>query len=144
MCQTLTNGQRATSLLSACDYARSLVGVPYQHQGRSDASGLDCIGLVLAAYKHIGMTFDDVPTDYGRSPRPAVILNAITQHCEQVNDLQIGDVIVMRMRHHPQHLALYVGNNEIVHSYMSSGCVVCHNLDDNYRRKIYGIYRVNL
>lgn len=99
---------------------------------------------MLAAYAHIGVTFDGLPTDYGRSAKPRVILNSITQHCEQVHDLQPGDVIVMRMRHHAQHLALYVGNDEIVHSYMSSGCVVCHNLDDNYRRKIHSIYRIRL
>lgn len=118
--------------------------MPYQHQGRSGVSGLDCIGLVLTAYKHAGITFEGLPTDYGRSPKPRVILDAIAQHCEQVQELQAGDIIVMRMRHHPQHLALYVGNSQIVHSYMSSGCVVCHNLDDNYRRKIHSIYRVNL
>jgi cell wall-associated NlpC family hydrolase len=95
------------------------------------------------AYKIAGREYTGLPTDYGRVPRPSIILNNLAQHCDNMplSDRQPGDIIVMKLRHHPQHLALYVGGS-IIHSYMAAGRVVEHELDDNYIKKIYSVYRV--
>lgn len=49
--------------------ARAYLGVPFAHQGRSPAVGLDCIGLIVQAGLDGGHAFPAFDsTDYGRDP----------------------------------------------------------------------------
>lgn len=130
---------------SACNHAKSFINTPYVHQGRTPHSGLDCIGLITESYRYAGVNIDDLPLNYSHIPRPQTIMSNIVRYCHQVtfDSMQLGDIIVMRLRTHPQHLCLYVGENKIVHSYMSVGGVVEHELTKNYTKKIHSIYRLN-
>lgn len=51
--------------------ARAYKGTPFRHQGRrvapGQATGLDCLGLWVAALTDCGIAVDD-PCDYGRRP----------------------------------------------------------------------------
>jgi cell wall-associated NlpC family hydrolase len=53
--------------------AQRLIGVRFRLHGRDPASGLDCVGLVVAAYRAAGLSIDDVPDRYRLSgPAPDV------------------------------------------------------------------------
>lgn len=139
MCHQKTNGLPDISIQSVLDKAHSLLGVPYHHQGRSDKHGLDCVGLILAAYKPLNREFD-IPADYSSVPRPKTLLTTLQKYCDEVTDMKVGDILVMVPRRQPQHVALYVGDNCIIHSYGEAGKVVKHELTAQY--KIHSIYRL--
>ena len=135
-------GQRDISIRSACKAAHSFIGTPYRHQGRAPGAGLDCIGLVVASLEAAGIDISGLPSDYSHIPKPKLILSNIARYCDVVAEMAPGDILVMALRTHPQHLALYVGDNQIIHSYMAAGKVVKHDLTDNYKNKIHSIYRM--
>lgn len=136
------NGQRDILKQLTCDAAHRFIGTPYQHQGRAPGAGLDCIGLVVESLNAAGIQVPGLPVDYSHIPKPRVILSNIARYCDEVTDMQPADIIVMALRTHAQHLALYVGENQIIHSYMAAGKVVKHELTPNYKNKIHSIYRL--
>ena len=63
----------------------------------------------------------------------------------KITDIRPGDVLLMRFRKDPQHLAFvtdYADGLGIIHSYSSIGRVVEHRLDEKWRRRIVAAYRV--
>ena len=101
--------------------ARNLVGVPFRPQGRSSATGLDCIGLVAEAF---GLR--NVPADY-RLRGGAVaeleqgLADAGLHRCR--GEAAAGDVLVMRPAAQQLHLGIWTGGG-IVHADARLGRVV--------------------
>ena len=118
--------------------ARSYVGVPFRHQGRT-RHGVDCIGLVVCAARDIGITLAD-RTDYARDPNGLLPLEMARQFAP-VESPQAGDILLMRFRGEPQHVAILAGET-LIHSYASIGRVVEHGLDAKWRRRIVAAYRL--
>lgn len=53
--------------------ALSLIGTPFRLHGREPGTGLDCVGLVAAAYRSAGLAVEGVPERYRLSgPAPDV------------------------------------------------------------------------
>lgn len=118
--------------------ARSYVGVPFRHQGRT-RHGVDCIGLVVCAARDIGLTLAD-RTDYPRDPNGLLPLEMARQFAP-VESTQAGDILLMRFRGEPQHVAILAGAT-LIHGYASIGRVVEHGLDAKWRRRIVATYRL--
>jgi cell wall-associated NlpC family hydrolase len=118
--------------------ARSYVGVPFRHQGRT-RHGVDCIGLVVCAARDIGLTLAD-RTDYPRDPNGLLQLEMARQFAP-VESTQAGDILLMRFRGEPQHVAILAGAT-LIHGYASIGRVVEHGLDAKWRRRIVATYRL--
>lgn len=51
-----------------------------------------------------------------------------------------GDVLLMRFKNDPQHLAIFAGET-IIHSYSTVGMVCEHRLADVWIARIVGVYR---
>jgi len=53
-------------------YAKTLVGIPYNHMGRNGLndkpSGLDCAGVFLCIADHFGLPYRDILGSYSRYP----------------------------------------------------------------------------
>lgn len=118
--------------------ARSYVGVPFRHQGRT-RHGVDCIGLVVCAARDIGLTLAD-RTDYPRDPNGLLPLEMARQFAP-VESPQAGDILLMRFRGEPQHVAILAGTT-LIHGYASIGRVVEHGMDAKWRRRIVAAYRL--
>jgi len=118
--------------------ARSYVGVPFRHQGRT-RHGVDCIGLVVCAARDIGLTLAD-RTDYPRDPNGLLPLEMARQFAP-VESPQAGDILLMRFRGEPQHVAILAGA-ALIHGYASIGRVVEHGMDAKWRRRIVAAYRL--
>lgn len=121
--------------------AREYLSVPYRHCGR-DRNSVDCAGLILCAYKDAGVELPPVPT-YGRMVKPDFLLKMMNNRFKLIggiNNAELGDVIVLRFSHQPQHLAIFTGN-AIIHSYEKVGKVVEHRLADVWIKRIVGVYR---
>lgn len=130
----------AEDLISA---ARAMLGTPFHHQGRAPGVGLDCAGLLVVACQQQGVACEDMG-GYGRQPRDGMLESMLDrQPCLErvpLEPLQAGDVLLMRFRTEPQHLALFAGAT-VIHAYESAGGVVEHVLDDAWRRRIVRVYR---
>ncbi len=120
--------------------ALSMVGTPFHAQGRAPGIGLDCIGLVACAARQCGYE----PQDRQAYPmRPNGELQpALEAQLERVGQPEPGDVLLMAIDGaEPHHVAIYIGNNEIVHAYITARKVVKQTYTEHWRRMVVAVYR---
>jgi murein DD-endopeptidase / murein LD-carboxypeptidase len=105
--------------LRVWDAALALVGVPFRLHGRDVASGLDCVGLVAAAYARAGLVAASVPDRYrmretnvddARAWIAAAGLSAVTGAGE------VGDVVLSDMGGGQLHLMI-AGAGATIHAH---------------------------
>ena len=121
--------------------ARACLGTPFHHQGRVVGVGLDCIGVVVVALRAVGREVRD-RGDYGVRPDGASLVRALEEHgAVAVSDIQAGDVLVFRYDHQPQHVALAVSGEAMIHSFAPAGRVVETGIGAYWRRRLVGSWR---
>lgn len=125
--------------------ARKYLSVPFLHQGRNPAVGIDCVGLGQLAALDCGLSLPDW-TDYGRNPANGLLearLRAIFG--EPICCVSPGCVVSIDFRGQTRHVAI-VGEHphglSLIHTASNVGRVVEHALTDTWRKRITGIYRV--
>jgi cell wall-associated NlpC family hydrolase len=127
------------------EVARGMIGTPFKHQGRLPGVGVDCAGLVICALADVGIRIRDVK-GYGRLPAHGVFMGLVEESCNRIDqaDIQIGDLMVFAFRSEPQHIAIVscVDPVRIIHAYSEIGRVVEHGLNDVWRSRLRGCYRV--
>jgi cell wall-associated NlpC family hydrolase len=120
------------------------LGTPFHHQGRKAGVGLDCIGLVIIGANAAGVAVRD-RRDYGRRPDGVSLVQALREHgaCEVENrqDVKRGDILLFRYDGQPQHVALALGPDEMIHSFAPAGKVVQSAIGEYWRRRLVGLYR---
>lgn len=95
------------------DYAVKFVGNPYVYGGTSLTNGTDCSGFTMSVYKHFGYTIPR--TSYGQRTAGTRVAS--------LSQAKPGDLIC-----YSGHVALYMGNNKIVHaSTYSTGIIIGSN-----------------
>lgn len=122
--------------------ARELVGIKWIHQGRDPSLGLDCVGLAIECAKAVDINVD-APYDYPRLEPQESLLKYVLMHCECIGDVEMepGDLIVMAWANAPSHLAIYVGDDWMVHAYERYG--VCYQqMIPYWKRKVDNVYRL--
>ncbi len=139
--------------------ARSYIGTPFAHQGRRkrnahDKGGVDCLGLLVGVARECGLSKSGVclacydETDYGHIPNGTRLQSALKNYLHPVSDdvLLAGDVVLMRIDHHPQHLGI-IGDYKqtdmlsLIHAYAPARAVVEHRLDAHWQSRIVMAYR---
>jgi len=127
------------------EYARTWIGVPFHHQGRSKA-GCDCAGVIVACAKHINMNFSDMH-GYGRLPKSNQLESIFRKQMISIpiESIQPADVVLMAWRSEPHHVGLISnlpnGQLGIIHSYQIVGKVVEHRLDKKWHDRIVLAFR---
>lgn len=119
--------------------ARSWVGTPYVHQGRSRA-GVDCIGLVIVSAWDAGAvppTFDR--RAYPRLPMRDELLGHIRQHCSPADEAGPGVMAVIQWTKHAAHVGLLTGET-IIHAYQSVGAVTEHGYRGRWVRMTHSLW----
>ena len=135
------------------DAARSMLGVPFVHQGRSPR-GVDCVGLLVLVARQLGMRYRD-NTTYGRCPNPRQLTDALSASCVQVAEVnaqhtpddvwklaQPGDVIAFWTARAglPQHVAIRTERG-ILHTWANVRRVVEHGMTDHWRERVHSVWR---
>lgn len=115
--------------------ARSWVGVPFQHQGRT-RKGVDCAGLLIVVAQDLGYPVLDV-RDYGRQPDPTRMGSVIGEQMDRISigKAEYGDVLWIAWKRDPQHLCI-VTDLGVIHSYEAIGKVTEHPLDQRLRGRV--------
>ncbi len=107
------------------DYAKTAVGVDYVWGGTNMKTGVDCSGLCYASYKKYGYTLPRVSRDMAASKD----LLSVTPN---ISNLKAGDLIFYASDGRVDHVAMYIGNGQVVHaSSYQTGVIIS---EYNYRK----------
>ena len=87
------------------DFAKQYVGGRYRYGGTSLTSGVDCSGFVMKVYEHFGIYT-------GRDSRT----QAAASRTISMAELQLGDLLFYSSGGRINHVAIYIGNGQIVHA----------------------------
>jgi cell wall-associated NlpC family hydrolase len=130
--------------------ARAWLGTPWRHQGRVKGHGVDCVGFVALVGRDAGLIDVDEAANYGRRPDGVTLRARLDAHLEPVSldALAPGVIVLMATDGVPDHVGLITdypgapGELALIHAYVVARKVVEHRLDDAWRRRIVGAYRV--
>jgi len=123
-----------------------LIGVPFRHQGR-DESGLDCAGFLLFLLGKFGYDFVEVDRRYSRNPRNYKLKELLADKLVETPkaDIDVTDILLLKFKGPPQHLALVTGYKwggfGMIHSNSRLGRVTEHSLNEQWKRLIYKAYK---
>jgi cell wall-associated NlpC family hydrolase len=129
--------------------ARSAVGAPFRHQGRMVSGVTDCVGLAAHVCDQLGIAYSD-QSGYSRMPSNGLLEAALDGQpfLSLVNGpLSPGDLILLRIRREPQHVAIFAGYNPlceaetIIHADASIGQVCEHLFTQKWRSRVVRSYR---
>ena len=110
------------------NYALKFVGGPYVYGGNSLTRGTDCSGFTKLIYKKYGI---NLPRSAGAQSYKGRKI--------KLNDLMPGDLVFSGYNGKIGHVAIYIGNNKLVHALNSDVGIV---VTDLYIMPILGIRRV--
>lgn len=125
--------------------AQGWAGTPYRHQASAKGAGADCLGLLRGVWRDIYESEPETPPPYrpdwyeGRGED--LLLSKAHEYLVKADNMQAGDVIVFRMRPKAaaKHVAIYIGDDRMIHA-VSGRSVSENNLTDWYRRRIVGVF----
>jgi len=126
--------------------ARSWIGVPFHHQGRTKA-GCDCVAVAMACAKKVDCEFEDW-TQYGRLPHAGKLQKSFANAGIRIpiKDIAPADGVLITWKIEPHHVGIITrmqtGELGILHSYASIGRVVEHHLDETWRKRIVLAFRL--
>ncbi|MHC1750044.1 MAG: C40 family peptidase [Cellulosilyticaceae bacterium] len=114
------------------EYAKQFLGTPYVAGGNSLGNGVDCSGFTSQVYKKFGISLN-------RSSRDQFSSNGRTV---SRNELEAGDLVFYGYNGSVNHVAIYTGNDKIVHASTSNRGVVVDPITQRGMAPIIGYKRV--
>jgi cell wall-associated NlpC family hydrolase len=120
--------------------ARSMIGVPFRHQGRSRVTGVDCVGLAIVTLQELGAVprpFEIM--DYARHPNGGELGDRIEKHCTPLPAATPGALVAVRWKKELAHVAI-VGRDDngmtLIHAYSRRNSVIEHGLRGRWFRYV--------
>lgn len=112
--------------------ARTWLGTPFHHQARLQGVGVDCVGLVICVARTLGLIAPDFDVAaYPRQPDGTSLMHLVNLHMRALpidEEMQPGDVVVVRFDRDPQHLGILGdyrhGGLSIIHAAAEPGRVI--------------------
>jgi cell wall-associated NlpC family hydrolase len=137
--------------------ARSWLGVPFVHQGRT-RHGVDCLGLLMQIAKELQLydregnlfSHHDCCT-YSTTPCPQELYTALERACVCVNlsicSIQSTDIGLFTIEGRAQHLGIFAHADDgvslhLIHAYQPAGRVVEHQYDAAWKRRLHSVFRL--
>jgi cell wall-associated NlpC family hydrolase len=125
--------------------ARSLLGTPYRHQGRSKTA-VDCIGLIVVVARELEL-FDPnrlIPANYSARPKDGLLEKNVAEVCMRVDVVEPGLIALFRWspRAPAAHCAILTDDG-MIHSYKTVGCVVEHGYRAKWPTRLHSLWRMH-
>lgn len=128
--------------------ARTWIGVPFRHQGRS-RDGVDCIGLPVCVRAALGIETKFAGVDYGRTAKDEAMLAYCRSNMVEVrfSELQEGDLLIIAfgVNRHMAIVCKYPLADEVlgvIHSMAETKKgVVEQRMDPRWTRFVRGCFR---
>lgn len=131
--------------MNSVDLAKQYLGVKWVHQGRNPHTGLDCAGLIIQIMKDMNVPVSD-RHDYPRVAFDGQMQQALDKepylHEIPRKDMQIGDILVMRISLQPQHLAVYNGDTLVHASCSVNPPRVLEQRFEEFKNSVKAVYRI--
>lgn len=125
------------------EIARSWIGTPFYHKGRSKKIGCDCIGLILGVMTELGVEIKK-EFSYRKIISSNILVENLSKYLKEKDNISAGDIAVFYMNSYPSHIGIigdYYNNSlSLIHSYAPLKKVVEHYLDEYWLGKLYKIY----
>ncbi|MFI3177614.1 MAG: NlpC/P60 family protein [Eubacteriales bacterium] len=110
------------------NYAKQFLGNPYVYGGTSLTNGADCSGFVQSVFKNFGVSL----------PRTSASQSSVGTTIS-ASELMAGDLIFYAQGGSVNHVAIYIGNGQVVHASNPSTGIRISNL---YYREPYTMKRI--
>lgn len=131
--------------------ARSLIGIPFGHQGWSRVF-IDCIGVVVVVGLEEGIPeapawlADQEFKGYSRLPNVQKLLKAGRKYLNPIEHAAagLGDILLFSFFGEPMHFGIISQEQPrrlMVHAYALVGSVCENGIDQKWQRRIVGAYR---
>ena len=117
--------------MEICEYARQFVGNPYRWGGTSLTKGADCSGFTLSVYANYGVSLP-------HSSRAQA--NCGTRI--DVSEVQPGDLVFYGGKN-IHHVAMYIGNGQIVHAQSANTGIVVSSMYYNTPTRAARVLELN-
>ena len=129
------------------EVARSWVGIPYLHQGRT-RRGIDCIGLIVEVAVGLGVDVPLIPNNYTENPSSNLLVASCEAHLQKATDdqkLLPGSIAVLWGfdRGMAQHFAIVgevAGRPTMIHAFSKRRQVVEHGWDEFWMKRFVRVY----
>ncbi len=102
--------------MEICEYARQFVGNPYRWGGTSLTKGADCSGFTLSVYANYGVS---LPHSSKAQANCGTRID--------VSEVQPGDLVFYGGKN-IHHVAMYIGNGQVVHAQSSDTGIVISSM----------------
>lgn len=120
-----------------CDIARTLEHVKYHHEGRNE-HGVDCVGVPYFVANKLGLEINN-EKNYSKIPDGKMLLRNLKEKLGKQKDKgeeKEGDILLMRFDNEPQHVAILLEGDYIIHSYIKKRKVVLHRYSQDWKDKV--------
>ena len=99
------------------NFALQYVGNPYVYGGTSLTKGADCSGFVQTVFSSFGIKLLRVADDQMKGPNAAYIKQGYKSAVVvDMSSIQPGDLLFYGSSNYASHVAIYMGNGQIVHA----------------------------
>lgn len=100
------------------NYALQFIGNPYVYGGTDPVKGSDCSGFVQTIFSNFGYKLLRIADDQMKGPSATKIQKEgyTTAVTVDISSIQPGDLLFYGSANYASHVAIYIGNNQIVHA----------------------------
>lgn len=105
MKELLYGGEVSNTRIDLCQYAKQFIGNPYVWGGTSLTGGADCSGFVQSVFKKFGVSLPRTSREQSKTGTKI-----------SLGDAKPGDLIFYAKGGTINHVALYIGNGQVVHA----------------------------
>ncbi|GMQ57562.1 C40 family peptidase [Vallitalea sediminicola] len=129
--ETITDTDTSSLRQQIVSYSKQFLGNPYVWGGNSLTKGVDCSGFTQQVMKKFGISIS-------RTSRSQIN----NGYRVSKNDLLPGDLVFFGYRNKISHVALYIGNNQVIHANNRKTGIIINNLSDSRLLPYIGATRV--
>lgn len=126
-----------------CDKAREYLDTPYVNQGRLKGIGIDCAGLIVEICKELNCYNGGDYEGYSMTPDGHKLFKTCQEYAgkeKDIEDMEAGDILLMRFASNPQHLGILLEDGYIAHAYLRARKVVIHRIDKEWKDRIVSVF----